>query len=75
MFYASQRKFRIIMNKVIEKYTEHFAQNQNTWKEKKKKKKLRRGQLKLILKWMDLTHIAQIGMEGLETKRKMMSKY
>ena len=41
----------------------------------KKKKKLRRGQLKLILKWMDLTHIAQIGMEGLETKRKMMSKY
>ena len=39
MFYASQRKFRIIMNKVIEKYTEHFAQNQNTWKEKKKKKK------------------------------------
>lgn len=54
MFYASQRKFRIIMNKVIEKYTEHFAQNQNTWKEKKKKK-LRSSQLKLILKWMDLT--------------------
>lgn len=56
MLYSSQRKFRIIMNKVIEKYTENFAQNQNTWKEgKKKKKKLRSNQLKLILKWMDLT--------------------
>lgn len=38
MLYSSQGKFRIIMNKVIEKYTENFAQNENTWKEEKKKK-------------------------------------